>query len=131
VIEIVKVGQQEIATVHGRHTARIRGRIVSLVHLGQVFPGFCRERFSHADAGGEHVLVVIGENEREIALAVDRVIGEEDVVIKSIAENYRNVPGVSGASILGDGHVSLILDTSAMIEMVSRACSGESVLAGG
>jgi len=109
----------------------VRGRIVSLVHLGQIFPGFCADRFSGTEGSREHVLVVIGEEGREIALAVDHVIGEEDVVIKSIAENYRNVPGVAGASILGDGRVSLILDTTAMIDMVSRARAGENALVGG
>ena len=44
--------------------------------------------------------MVVGERGREIGLAVDRVIGEEDIVIKSMAENYRNVPGIAGASIL-------------------------------
>jgi len=131
VVEIVKLTAAEIATVHGQHTARIRGRIVSLVHLGQIFPGFCADRFSGTEGSREHVLVVIGEEGREIALAVDHVIGEEDVVIKSIAENYRNVPGVAGASILGDGRVSLILDTTAMIDMVSRARAGENALVGG
>jgi two-component system chemotaxis sensor kinase CheA len=48
------------------------------------------------------------------------VLGEEDVVIKSMAENFRNVPGIAGASILGDGRVSLILDAPALIDMASR-----------
>lgn len=56
----------------------------------------------------------------EIGLAVSRVLGEEDIVIKSMAENYRNVPGIAGASILGDGRVSLILDLAALIDM----CAG-------
>ena len=51
-----------------------------------------------------------GEPGQEIGLSVDRVIGEEDMVIKSIAENYGNVRGIAGASILGDGRVAMILD---------------------
>ena len=51
------------------------------------------------------------------------LLGEEDIVIKSMAENYRNVPGVAGASILGDGRVSLILDVNAVIEMSTRAAA--------
>jgi two-component system chemotaxis sensor kinase CheA len=54
-------------------------------------------------------------------LAVHQVLGEEDVVIKSLADNYHNVGGVAGASILGDGRVSLILDPHALIEMSSRS----------
>ncbi len=64
--------------------------------------------------------MIVGERGHEIGLAVDRVLGEEDVVIKSMAENYRNVAGIAGASILGDGRVSLILDVAALIDMASH-----------
>jgi two-component system chemotaxis sensor kinase CheA len=50
---------------------------------------------------------------------VDELIGQEDVVIKSIADNYRNVAGVTGASIMGDGAVSLILDVASMMSMLA------------
>ncbi len=131
VVEVVKVGPRDIATVHGKYTARIRGRIVSVVPLGEIFSGFCEGRFSGTSAVQEGVLVVIGEGGREISVPVDRVVGEEDVVVKSVAENYRNVSGVAGASILGDGRVSLILDATAMIDMVSRTRAAESIVAGG
>ena len=55
-----------------------------------------------------------------VGIAVDNVLGEEDIVIKSMAENYRNVQGIAGASILGDGRVSLILDVAALIDMSSH-----------
>jgi two-component system chemotaxis sensor kinase CheA len=64
--------------------------------------------------------VIVGETGEEVGLAVDRVIGEEDVVIKSIAENFENVRGIAGASILGDGRVSLILDIPALVAIVSN-----------
>lgn len=132
VVEIVQLSLRDIATVHGRRTARIRGRIVSLVHLGEIFPGFGDDRFSLSATDQQGVVVVvIGEKGRQISLAVDRVLGEEDMVIKSIAENYRNVAGVAGASILGDGRVALILDTPALIDMASRASAGPSLAAKG
>jgi two-component system chemotaxis sensor kinase CheA len=68
----------------------------------------------------ETTLVVVADGGREIALAVDQVIGEGDVVIKSIAENYRNVAGIAGATIRGDGRVALILDIPALIDSMSR-----------
>jgi two-component system chemotaxis sensor kinase CheA len=68
----------------------------------------------------EFTLVIVGEQGRELGIAVDRVIGEEDIVIKSMAENYRNVAGIAGASILGDGRVSLILDLAALLDAASR-----------
>jgi two-component system chemotaxis sensor kinase CheA len=65
-------------------------------------------------------MVIIGEENQQLGLAVNEVLGEEDVVIKSIADNYRNVSGIAGASILGDGRVSLILDPPTLIEMSYR-----------
>ena len=120
VTEIVSVGRNHVRTVHGRPMATVRGRVVSLVRLGDLL-GFHR-------AGGaaetcqtpETTLVVVSDAGQEVGLAVDRVIGEEDVVIKSIAENYENVPGIAGASILGDGRVALILDIPALIAALSK-----------
>ena len=66
-------------------------------------------------------MVILGEGCQQLGLAVHQVFGEEDVVIKSIADNYRNIAGIAGASILGDGRVSLILDPHALIEMSSRS----------
>ena len=66
------------------------------------------------------MLVIIGEGDKQLGLAVDDVLGEEDIVIKSIADNYRNVAGVAGATILGDGRISLILDPATLIEMSSH-----------
>ncbi len=63
----------------------------------------------------------------EVGLVVDRVIGEEDVVIKSIAENYENVPGIAGASILGDGRVALILDIPALMATLSKRAAMQPV----
>ena len=95
--------------------------MISVVPLGKVqrgatkTPRHDRQPTDSSDAA----LVIVGEQQRELGLAVDRVIGEEDIVIKSVAENYRNVAGIAGASILGDGRVALILDLAAMIDMAS------------
>ncbi|MBN2022690.1 MAG: chemotaxis protein CheA [Pirellulales bacterium] len=120
VAEIVGIRRADTTTVHGQWTARVRGRVVSVVRLDRVFTwahAALREDQSESD---ELTLVIVGESGQEIGLAVDRVVGEQDVVIKSMAENYRNVPGIAGASILGDGRVSLILDVPALIAMASQ-----------
>ena len=65
------------------------------------------------DDSGDVTIVIVGETKSELGLEVDCVLGEQDAVIKSITENYRNVAGITGASILGDGRVSLILDVTA------------------
>jgi two-component system chemotaxis sensor kinase CheA len=122
VVEIVSVSPQDICTVHRRPTARVRGRVVSMVELGKVFDwhaGGGRSDSANAAENAASTLVIVGENGRELGLAVDNVIGEQDIVIKSMAENYRNVQGVAGASILGDGRISLILDLAAVIDMAT------------
>jgi two-component system chemotaxis sensor kinase CheA len=121
VAEIVSVREQDLATVHGCQTARVRDRVVSVVRLDEVLQWTGHFARATGDENGQTNLVIVGERGREIGLSVDRVVGEEDVVIKSMAENYRNVPGIAGASILGDGRVSLILDVAALIERVA-AC---------
>ena len=65
-------------------------------------------------------IVIIGVDHEKMGLVVDGLLGQEDVVIKSIAENYQNVRGIAGASIRGDGTVSLILDVVAMLDMSSK-----------
>jgi two-component system chemotaxis sensor kinase CheA len=120
VTEIVSIGRNGVHTVHGRPMATVRGRVIPLVMLGDLLSfsraggnaGFC--------STAETTLVVVSDASREVGLAVDRVIGEEDVVIKSIADNYQNVPGIAGASILGDGRVALILDIPALIAALSK-----------
>ncbi|NUQ66451.1 MAG: chemotaxis protein CheA, partial [Pirellulales bacterium] len=120
VAEIVSVGARDRWTVHGRWAARVRGRVISMVELCEVFTWTRGTPRRAGERPEETTLVVVGETGREIGLVVDRVLGEEDIVIKSMAENYRNVPGIAGASILGDGRVSLILDLPSLIEMASH-----------
>ena len=120
VVEIVRIQRRDTTTVHGRLTVMVRDRVVSIVTLGTLFNW--RHGNIKTDAGEADgiTLVIIGEENRQLGLAVDCVLGEEDMVIKSIAENYRNVAGIAGASILGDGRVSLILDPPTLIEMSSH-----------
>jgi two-component system chemotaxis sensor kinase CheA len=124
VAEIVSVARNQLSSVQGRQMASVRGRVVSLLRLGDLL-AFHDGGAAAASQSAETTLVIVGEAGEEVGLAVDRVIGEEDVVIKSIAENYENVRGIAGASILGDGRVSLILDIAGLVACVSKkaACS--------
>ena len=65
-------------------------------------------------------MVIVQDGETTIGLLVDELIGMQEVVLKSLEKNFRSIPGLSGASILGDGRVSLILDLDAVIDMVAR-----------
>ncbi len=117
VVEIVRFKRTELVTVHGHKAARVRGRVVSVVELSEVLEW---NEAPHSDEPfpEDITLVIIGSEESELALSVDDLLGEEDIVIKSLAENFRNVSGIAGASILGDGRVSLILDVSALLDLV-------------
>ncbi|ASV76883.1 Signal transduction histidine kinase CheA [Thermogutta terrifontis] len=118
--EIVAARRDNLTTVHGMKTARIRDRVISVIELGEVFASHCYGSCFGDGSREETTLVVLGDEEHEVGLVVDEVLGEEDVVIKSIAENYRNIPGIAGASILGNGRVSLILDVAALLGMIGR-----------
>ena len=129
VAEIVNVGQREMYTVQGRQMASVRDGVVPVLALGGVFSWRQAAKKQHEEETDATTLVILGEGSQQLGLAVHQVFGEEDVVIKSIADNYRNVAGIAGASILGDGRVSLILDPHALIEMSSRlGLAGATVL---
>jgi two-component system chemotaxis sensor kinase CheA len=66
------------------------------------------------------VLVVVESTRRTFCVLVDELIGKQEVVIKSLGETCRNVPGIAGGSILGDGRVGLILDVEALFASPSR-----------
>lgn len=125
VSEIVSLTSEDLTTVHGLPTATVRGKTISVVNLPSLFhwshPGKKQE---NAECGDETILVIVESEGQLLGLIVDRLLGEEDIVIKSLAENYQNVDGVAGASILGDGRVSLILDTTALL----AAASGQAEL---
>ncbi|HIE96094.1 MAG TPA: hypothetical protein EYG03_01025 [Planctomycetes bacterium] len=120
VSEIVPLRPDNMSSVHGMQTADVRGRVVSVVHLAELF-SWSQPVGQDAGLADEKSLVIITCDGRELGLIVDRLLGEQDIVIKSMAENYRNVDGIAGASILGDGSVSLILDVVAVLEMSTRA----------
>ncbi len=127
IVEIVQLGKEQIATVQGMATAVVRGRVIPICHLQELFvwnTGLLKEvpqSSALSSPRGEDAhkvtLVILGDRQREIALEVDYVIGEEDLVIKSLADNYRTIAGLTGASILGDGSVALILDVAALVDM--------------
>ena len=65
--------------------------------------------------------MVVEADGRRLALMVDALVGQQQVVIKSLEQNYRSVPGVAGATILGDGRVALILDVSRLTAVSALA----------
>ena len=132
--EIVEVRPSQIYRVQGRPAIEIRKKIIALVALGDVFRWGGKEHpaarngaksMSNAQHFGEEVpdkrtVVVVQNGETTIGLLVDQLIGMQEVVLKSLEKNFRTIPGLSGASILGDGRVSLILDLDVVLDLVGR-----------
>jgi two-component system, chemotaxis family, sensor kinase CheA len=130
--EIVEVRPSQIYRVQGRPAIEIRKKIVALVALGDVFRWGGKEHpsaYNHKNMinnnlceehSQKHTVVVVQNGETTIGLLVDQLIGMQEVVLKSLEKNFRPIPGLSGASILGDGRVSLILDLDAVLDLVGR-----------
>ncbi|MGO9014489.1 MAG: chemotaxis protein CheA [Dissulfurispiraceae bacterium] len=116
--ECVELTKEDAAEAHRRHIANVRGRIIPYIKL--------RERFGINGSVPDIEQIVIAEiGDNNIGFIVDAVIGEHQTVIKSLGTFYKNVEGVSGATILGDGTVALILDVSKiamLVEAEEKAC---------
>jgi len=111
VVETLLVEVDSIQTVNRNEVIVLRGQTLPLVRLNDMFDIQSRED-SFED--GQYV-VVVGLAERRIGLAVDGLIGEKEVVIKSLSRFCGDVPGISGATILGDGNVALIADVNGIV----------------
>ncbi|MBI5826584.1 MAG: chemotaxis protein CheA [Deltaproteobacteria bacterium] len=115
VIENIRVTSSEIKTIEGREVIRIRDTVYPLVRLGSIVSG------GSEAAGSEwKYIVIISIGERKIGLIVDRLHGQEEIVMKSMGEYLKGTEGISGACINGDGKVILILDIAGLVESVGR-----------
>jgi two-component system chemotaxis sensor kinase CheA len=122
--EIVSVPVGQIVNVHGRRTFDIRGRFIPLVGIEDIFewpafPGSQAERAHELATVARINIVIVHSADNTIGLMVDELHGGQEIVIKSLAENFIHIRGLSGASILGDGSVCLLLDAAAAISMAS------------
>jgi two-component system chemotaxis sensor kinase CheA len=111
VVESFQVKQDTIRTIgsSGR-VVEVRGEYMPVIELEQVFavPRMDQER-------GPPIMVVVEAEGGRAALLVDELLGQQQVVVKNLESNYRKVQDVSGATIMGDGRVALILDIAALV----------------
>ena len=109
--ECVELTREDIARSHGRQIIYVRGEIVPYIRL--------RERFLiNGNVPDVEQIVITESNGGRVGFVVDKVIGEHQTVIKNMGKIYRNVDAISGATILGDGTVALILDVPKLVESV-------------
>lgn len=124
--EIVSVPVDEIITIHGKQTFEVRGEFIPLVDINDVFE-WHTTHYDYAgyggyagDTDGKRIdVVILHAAGKTMGLKVNELHGGQDIVIKSLAENFVHIRGLSGASILGDGSVCLLLDVGAAIDMAS------------
>lgn len=111
VVESFQVNDDSVSTVaQGSQLVKVRDEYMPVIELEKVFqvPRFDFEKSSS-------IMVVVEAEGSRVALLVDELLGQHQVVVKNLETNYRKVPNVSGATILGDGKVALILDTSGLV----------------
>jgi two-component system chemotaxis sensor kinase CheA len=117
IVECIRPASTDIRPLVGTCGAlQIRGSIVPLVYLGDVFdvPGFVQEPAECT------VIVIEGSDRARLGLVVDELLGHQQVVIKSIEENYGSVPGIAAATILGSGRVAFIVDIEKLPELLDN-----------
>jgi len=111
VIDSHRIKPEEIKLIDNYEVLNIRNDVVSLIRLNRLFKIPSEERRDY------HFIVIVGSGDKKMGLMVDSLIGEEDVVIKPLKDKYTNSPGIAGATILGDGTVSLIIDVSQLLDL--------------
>ncbi|MCX6073446.1 MAG: response regulator [Campylobacterales bacterium] len=118
VLETVRIAKDDIYTVESRSVMRLRDEVLSLVHIGDIF------EVERVFDNSEHAyVVVLGLAESKIGLIVDTLIGQEEIVIKSLGEYLKGIEGIAGATIRGDGGVTLIVDVAALMLMAKSVKS--------
>lgn len=112
VVETVRINQDEVYMVDGKSVLRLRDEILTLVRLSDIF-----KVDSVIKNSSEFYVVVIGLAENKIGVVVDYLVGQEEVVIKSLGYYLKGTEGIAGATVRGDGKITLIVDVGGMMNM--------------
>jgi two-component system chemotaxis sensor kinase CheA len=109
VIESQRVEMPDVRTVHGNEVITLRGQVVPLVRIAEFF-----------ELGGQRdpdkvMIVIVGLQGRQVGLVVDQFEGEQEIVIKPLSDVVGRIAGISGATILGNGSISLIIDVHSLV----------------
>ena len=122
--EIVSVSGYQIATANGRQMCDVRGEFLPLVSIDDLFDfhaltgGESKNLMKQSLSAEDHVVILHAAN-KSLGLRVDGLLGGQDIVVKSLDENFTHIKGLGGASILGDGSVCLLLDAATCIELAA------------
>jgi two-component system chemotaxis sensor kinase CheA len=117
VTETLRVQSHQVHRLNQREAIHLRGTVLPLVNVRKVFGVAAPEP---ASDDGRLVVAVQTTNARQVGLVVDGLVGEQDIVIKPLGALVGDVAGISGAAILGDGSVALIVDVAALTARAIR-----------
>lgn len=115
VIENIRVSPGDIKTVEGRAVIHIRNRVLPVIKLGELVTGCTNKK----QADWQYI-VIIGLGDKTFGVLVDRLHGQEEIVMKSMGEYLKGSEGIAGACITGDGNVILILDVCGLLESLQQ-----------
>ncbi len=115
VLEVVHTSKSEVSTVNGRDVIRLRETVLPLVDISEILDVPGRD-----ENAGAFYTVVVGVANHRFGIVVDRLIGQKEIVIKPLGAYLRNIPGIAGSTILGDGRVIMILDAGELLRLVEK-----------
>jgi len=115
VFEIVRLGVDEIYTIQGREVMRVRDSVLPIARMADIIG-----RKSVPDHSKTSYVVIVGWGGKQIGLLVDSLLGQKEIVIKTLGNYLGDIPGIAGSTILGDGSVILVIDVGQFIELFAR-----------
>jgi two-component system chemotaxis sensor kinase CheA len=125
--EIVSVRDRDIISVHGRDSIEVRGEFIPLVRIEDVFDwhetkysNATETRIESESNGDTSSVLILTSSTKSMGLVVSALRGCQDIVVKSLDDNFTHIRGVAGASILGDGSVCLLLDVVSCLELARQ-----------
>jgi two-component system chemotaxis sensor kinase CheA len=117
VYETVKTAEEKIYFVNQKPVLQLRDEVIPVVNLGNVYGS----SGGNIEVTEKPYIVVVGLADQKLGINIDRFLGQEEVVIKSLGEYLGTTPGIAGATILGDGRIRLIIDLIGLFNLVKRA----------
>ncbi len=112
VLEVIRAQRKDIGTISGREVVRLRNTVLPLVRLNRVMG-----TGSNGHSGEWMYIVVVGLAQQRLGLVVDSLLGQKEVVIKSLGGYLGTLPGIAGSTILGDGRVIMIIDVGELMKL--------------
>ncbi len=112
--ETIKVNNEQITTLEGNEIINLRGEVLPIYRLNRILG------LQDKTDREEFPVVIVQYKGRKLGFMVDELVGKHETVIKSLEKNFRNIKGLTGASIMGDGTIIMVLDISGLVEIASE-----------